>query len=936
MASIAFDLCSKSFSTSGYIVTAGQIDFFARIPFGNTHRKFFLFTLHPGEWFPDSWADTTDFVIEAIPELHTTFAPHDASTKCKTYIEQWILFLDKNLITKILDRPVPQQFLQKYGSFELSGTICTKIPIIWITPDSAEVLYGGLEALPKKQPFPLTLHAFIEIPAPDTNCTLEDVADEQRLISGAALLQALLTPLLSLYLQRIIASESNQILQRVDYQKEKNKITLAQFASILRPEVAKEVEHLKIDQTNDFLFEACYFIGKQLGITIKVQTNEDITDPILKLKDIARASRFRIREVHLKPDWWKKISEPTLAFRKTDKLPVAILFIGNKCFAYFPDTNQRVPFTEELSNEFAPFGYAFYRTFPYKKLTAKDLFYFGLLGINQDIYRVLGVSVLAGLLGLAVPVAVGFLYDYAIPHADFNALIIISSMLCAIAFSQWLLELTRAFSLQRIEVKMDTALQAAVWDRVLSLPITFFRNYAAGDLAERSLAINHIHRVLSGWVVVGLLNGVFSVFNFVLLFFYQPKFALYALIITILAIFTLSFLNFYQIILQRKALATSGFLSGIIFQLISGVGKLKSAGAESRAFTHWATHFSYLKKQLYRVHGLGRWQFLLQDIIPLLGIICLYYLVSRELLADEVTLNTGHFLAFSTAFGIFLYSAITLSQLVFQVLEVVPTFERAKPILGALPEVPSGIISQGNLSGQIDLSHVNFRYTPDSPYILQDVSLSIARGEYVAIVGPSGAGKSTLLRLLLGFDKPDSGSIFYDGHDSSTLDINFIRKQIGVVLQDGKLLPDDIYRNIVGSSNISREDALKAIRLAGMEEDIKRMPMGLNTIISEGGGTLSGGQRQRIMIARALVRKPAILFFDEATSALDNISQRTVTQTLNNLRVTRVIIAHRLSTITQVDRIIVLDKGKIVQDGKYEELISQPGVFQELAKRQTA
>ena len=234
------------------------------------------------------------------------------------------------------------------------------------------------------------------------------------------------------------------------------------------------------------------------------------------------------------------------------------------------------------------------------------------------------------------------------------------------------------------------------------------------------------------------------------------------------------------------------------------------------------------------------------------------------------------------------------------------------------------------------MNHASFRYSSDSPLVLRDVSFTIRPGEFVAFTGTSGSGKSTLIRLLLGFEQPLSGAIYYDGQDFAGLDLQEVRKQMGVVLQSGKLLAGDLLTNIVGNSPLTVEDAWDAARVSGMEEDIKALPMGMYTMVAEGGKTLSGGQRQRLMIARAVVNRPRILLLDEATSALDNRTQDIVSQALEGMRATRIVVAHRLSTIINADRIFVLDQGVIAESGTYNELLQKNGIFAELAKRQIA
>jgi ATP-binding cassette subfamily C protein len=313
-----------------------------------------------------------------------------------------------------------------------------------------------------------------------------------------------------------------------------------------------------------------------------------------------------------------------------------------------------------------------------------------------------------------------------------------------------------------------------------------------------------------------------------------------------------------------------------------------------------------------------------------------YFQGQAQLSGEKFRMTTGDFVALSAIFMNILSAMLQLSGASLELMIIFPLAERLRPIVQTLPEFDEAKAHPGDLSGEIEVHHVTFRYLKDGPAILKDLSLRIRPGEYVALVGGSGSGKSTLLRLLLGFEKPESGSVFYDGHDLTSLDIREVRQQLGVVLQSSKLMPTDIYRNIIGSRNLTVNDAWEAARMAGLDRDIKNMPMGMHTVVSEGGGTFSGGQRQRLMIARALVNKPRIIFFDEATSALDNETQRVVTQSMDSMQATRIVIAHRLSTIINADRIFVLHLGELVQSGSYAELMSEGGLFAELAKRQLA
>jgi ATP-binding cassette subfamily C protein len=372
-----------------------------------------------------------------------------------------------------------------------------------------------------------------------------------------------------------------------------------------------------------------------------------------------------------------------------------------------------------------------------------------------------------------------------------------------------------------------------------------------------------------------------------------------------------------------------------VLQFLSSISKLRVAGAEVKAFSLWARGFSRQRRHRFKARAVSNGLASFNAGFPLAAQLAIFGFAVPLLIADT-PLRTGDFLAFMVSFATCLSGMLSASGALISAATVIPLYEQATPILATLPEVDSGKADPGTLTGQVEMQSLRFRYDPDGPLILDDVKVTIRPGEFVALVGPSGSGKSTLLRLLLGFEEPEAGAIFYDGQELAGLDHQAVRSQIGVVLQNGRLMPGDIFSNIVGSSLATLDDAWGAARMAGLDADVEAMPMGMHTVISEGGGTLSGGQRQRLMIARALVRRPKLLFFDEATSALDNRTQSIVSESLDRLQATRIVVAHRLSTIIHADRIYVLEAGRVVQSGSYDDLLEREGLFRELAMRQIA
>jgi len=686
----------------------------------------------------------------------------------------------------------------------------------------------------------------------------------------------------------------------------------------------------------DPLLAACQAVGSAAGITIRAHASSQ-RDTIQRdpLGDIARASQIRMRTVRLPDGWWRRDGGPLLAFREADRAPVALLPVSPRKYELWdPAARTETVVDQETALELDPDAQKFYRPLPARSLNGLDLLKSGLQECRRDLLVLATVGLLAGLVGLLTPYLTGVLFDTVIPGAETGQLFHICLALFVSAVSIALFELTRSISLLRAQGKLDGHLQSAVWDRLINLPIPFYHRYTAGDLAKRGLGIMQIQRLLSGAVINTVLASVFSTVNLGMLFYYDWQLALVAIGIVAVTIGVTIALAVRQVRWQRKLADVEGKIAGMVLQFVTGIAKLRTAGAEARTFSHWAER--YVSRREFSLH-IGTLQNVLETVNSGLPIAASMIIFSSLIwVCTETEMTTGDFLAFNSAFAQFLAAAIALTPVFMPLANAIPLYERAKPLLEAVPEFDESKIDPGEFTGRVEVGHLSFRYAGDGPLVLSDVTLTIEPGELVALVGPSGSGKSTLFRLMLGFEEPEAGSIYYDGQELSSLDIRSVRQQIGVVLQNAQVMQGDILRNIVGSSMLTIDDAWEAARMAGLEDDIKAMPMGMHTVISQGGGTFSGGQRQRLLIARALVTRPRVIFFDEATSALDNRTQEIVSQSLDSLQATRIVIAHRLSTIMHADRIFVLVNGRLEQSGTYDELVSKPGMFADLAKRQMA
>lgn len=638
------------------------------------------------------------------------------------------------------------------------------------------------------------------------------------------------------------------------------------------------------------------------------------------------------RTVVLDDDWYKQAIGPIIVFSKKYNTPVALL-PGKLSGYYFTDikTNKRIRITKKTSQRFKNNAYCFYRPLPQKKLTMLDLLKFMVsLLSTSDIILYLGIMLLATLLGMISPLVTKVLFSDVIESKSISVLVGISIFMICYSISQALFGLYQSFIQERIDIKQNVIVQAAIMSRMMSLPPRFFKGYSSGELSSRSQYIQNLCSLLFNTIGTTSISSLFSLAYITQIFVFSKALVVPSLLITLLTVVVSTVVTIVQTKVSKDQMYYSTVESGVCYSLITGISKVKLAGAEKRMFAKWARSYAKTTNLTNNPPSIVKYSPVINLAITSLGNIVLYYVA----IATHVSI--ANYYAFTASYAMVSSAFMSLASIASSFASIKPTLEMARPIMEAEPEVSIGKEIVTNINGNIELNNISFKYEDDGPLVIDDLSLKIKQGEYVAIVGSTGCGKSTLLRLLLGFEKPLKGSIFYDSKDIQKVDIQSLRRKIGVVMQDGKLFTGDIYSNIViVAPQLSLDDAWEAARIASLDEDIKEMPMGMGTMISEGQGGISGGQKQRLMIARAVAPKPKILMFDEATSALDNITQKNVSNAIDSLKCTRVVIAHRLSTIKNCDRIIVLDKGKIEQEGTYEELIKQKeGFFYDLVKRQ--
>lgn len=658
---------------------------------------------------------------------------------------------------------------------------------------------------------------------------------------------------------------------------------------------------------------------------------ESITDRNEQLEYLMRPYGIMRRTVKLEGTWYRDAVGAMLGVLRESGKVVALLPAGLSGYSYYDyETGKRRRINRRRALLFEEEAVAFYKPFPLKKMSLSSLAKYIVQSLSASDLVLIALATLAlSLVGMIAPALNKLLFGRVLESQSVRLLAGIAVFSVCVSVSTLLINAVKNMITARIETKLNIWVEAATMMRVMSLPADFFKTYSAGELSSRTSQVGALCRMLVSTVLSAGLTSVFSLIYISQIFAYAPTLVVPALIIILVTVVFSVVSSLVQMKLSTQQMELSGKESGMTYSLITGIQKIRLAGAEKRAFARWGNLYARSASLEYGPPLFIELNSVISLAISLTGTLVMYSLSVKS------GISVADYYAFDTAYGMVSGAFMSLAGIALTAAQIKPVLTMVKPFFDAVPEVSDGKQVLTRLSGGIELNNVSFGYSETMPPVIDNLSLKIRPGQYVAIVGKTGCGKSTLMRLLLGFEHPKKGAIYYDGRDLEKIELRSLRRRIGVVMQNGKLFQGDIYSNIVISAPwLSRQDAWDAAELAGIADDIRSMPMGMDTMISEGAGGISGGQRQRLMIARAIAPKPKILMFDEATSALDNLTQKKISQSLDSLKCTRIVIAHRLSTIRQCDRIIVLDQGKIIEDGRYQELIEKNGFFAELVARQ--
>lgn len=675
-------------------------------------------------------------------------------------------------------------------------------------------------------------------------------------------------------------------------------------------------------------------VGKESDILFQLTEDLPSDGIVATISEICRQSNVRYRQVNLPEGWWKRAGEPLLVFLMPNSLPACAFMRGDSWFIEIPD-QRAYPIDEDISSQIQAIGYVFYPTLP-KSAGLLDLLKLAFQGTKPIIYRYLFLQFLAASLAILAPFFYKLLFDQIIPNANYSLLAKVFLILIVLGFSTFTFQLVGSLMMLRFEGLAQNRLQVAIWDRFFHLPVTFFKEYPAGDLIQRSEMADEIRKTLGTNTLNAVIGAVFATLYLIPMLYFSWQLTVIALL-TLSISFVIAYLFVrYQVRMQRVLLEIGAEINQYLIQLVQGIAKIRVAGAENRAFKWWFNLFSESQAFDYAIGKTGSIVNIVTTAISTLSLTAIFataiYLLQHNI---DPSFTIGSFMAFNAAFVPFSQAFLTMLSLSMTSVVIIPTWERAKLIFEHAGEAAISQPTQHEVKGAVRLEQVNFHYPDMKGSVLHHINIEAKSGEFIGIVGPSGSGKSSILRLLLGFETPDTGQVFYDEVSLSSINKEHLRQQLGVCLQTSGIIMGTVYENITFGRKCTIENIHKAIRISCLDEVLSELPMGLDTVLPSGGGNLSGGQKQRILLARALAGNPKILILDEGTSALDNQTQGKIQKRLRALPMTQIVVAHRLDTLKEADRLYVIKDGVIVEEGKFDELSKKEGgLFAELLSYQ--
>ena len=863
----------------------------------------------------------------------------DAATT--DWVDRWISQLSAFLTR---DLPLPRDALRLEADPDIpyeAGSVCSAqhLDVVWVSADAPMALIGRDEVVyPEGGPLlPLTEQTWIE------------VAEDSRIsavYTPTALLRELLWPALDHFGARVLElarlterEQAGALRMRRRESFEVREALMARAVDDFR-EILGDADPDAAQTGRTPLERAAHLVARATGAVLDTSGAAPASEAAeLSIDRIATRSGMRARRVRLRPGWWRRDGPSMVGFGDgagdgEAERPLALLANGRGRYrATDPSTGESTSVNAATAPGIASEAFVLYAPLPRRRKRLADMLGFAMHGRAADVRAVVGMGVLAGLAALVAPILTGQILVHIIPRGDTSLWAVTLGALLTVTLGSAVFEVVRGIATIRIESRMDERVQAAIWSHLLSVPAPFFRRFTAGDLALRADGVAGVRQTLTSAATQAAMGAIFSVFSLALLFYYSGVLALLVTAMLLLLAGANWVFALFQLRHDRVTYRVQGEVGGVMLQVIRSLAKLRVANAESFLLSRWARLYSRQKRESLSARYWSVAQEVLASVFQPLSYIIIFAAVTRSLSAEGTSFDLVAFLSFNAAFGQLSAGIGAMISATTTVVRTIPIIERMRPILDADPESVGGL-DPGDLKGDVEFDNVSYRYEPDARDAVSGISFRARQGEYVAFVGPSGCGKSTLYRLLLGFEKPDSGAIFLDGHSLHSLDLVQTRRNLGVVLQNGQVVPGTIFHNIAGMLPLSLDEAWEAARAAALDDDIRAMPMGMATILTEGGNTLSVGQRQRLLIARAVARKPRILLLDEATSALDNVAQAKVQRSLKKLGMTRLVIAHRLTSIQNAERIHVLDQGRIVESGTYRHLMQADGLFADLARRQ--